>query len=99
MRLAAKDRRQQLIEVAMRLFSEQGFDGTTTRQIAEAAEVNEAIIFRHFSSKEELYWAVVNTRIDAAGRKRKIRRCLEANLTERETLAAIATSLLDRTPE
>ena len=99
MRLPAKDRREQLIDVAMRLFSVQGFDGTTTREIAEAAGVNEAIIFRHFSSKEELYWAVVNARMGTSGRRRKIEKALEANLSERDTLAAIACSLLERTPQ
>lgn len=99
MRLAAKDRREQLIEVALRLFSVQGFDGTTTREIAEAAGVNEAIIFRHFTSKEELYWAVVNARMGSSGRKRKILQALEAKLGPRETLAAIAASLLDRSEQ
>jgi len=99
MRLAAKDRRAQLIDVAMRLFAVQGFDGTTTREIADAAGVNEAIIFRHFPTKEELYWAVVNGRIGATGRKRKIERCLQSSSDDREVLACIAGALLDRTEE
>jgi AcrR family transcriptional regulator len=97
MRLAAKDRRQQLIDTAMRLFSVQGFDGTTTREIAEAAGVNEAIIFRHFTSKEDLYWAVVSSRITASGRKQKLRELLASGLEEREVLAAIAETWLRRT--
>jgi len=44
----------------MQLFSEQGFDGTSTRAIAEAAGVNEALIFRHFRSKEDLFWSVLS---------------------------------------
>ncbi|HYX68755.1 MAG TPA: helix-turn-helix domain-containing protein, partial [Terriglobales bacterium] len=58
-RFTARDRRQQILEVASRLFARQGFNGTTTRHIAEASGVNEALIFRHFPSKEELYWAVI----------------------------------------
>jgi AcrR family transcriptional regulator len=96
MRLPAKDRRAQLIAAAMRLFASQGFDGTTTREIAEAAGVNEAIIFRHFPSKEDLYWAVVSTQVEGAGRKQKMCEYLASGKSEREVLAGIAESLLDR---
>jgi AcrR family transcriptional regulator len=99
MRLSAPDRRQQLINVAMRLFSLQGFDGTTTREIAEAAHVNEAIIFRHFPSKEDLYWAVVSSHIAASGRQQKIRAYLDSGRPEQEIFTDIAESLLDRTSE
>lgn len=44
----------------MRLFSERGFRGTTTKEIAHAAGVSEAIIFRHFATKEELYTAIID---------------------------------------
>jgi len=57
--MSAGDRRTQLIEVALGLFSKNGFSGTTTREIAAAAGVSEAIIFRHFASKEELYAALL----------------------------------------
>lgn len=56
-RLTADERRAQLIDVAIPLFGEHGFAGTTTKAIARAAGVSEAIIFRHFRSKEELYGA------------------------------------------
>jgi TetR/AcrR family transcriptional regulator len=58
-RMAAEDRREQIIEVAVRLFSQKGFRGATTREIATAAGVNEAIIFRHFSTKSDLYAAII----------------------------------------
>jgi AcrR family transcriptional regulator len=59
-RMPADDRRRQIAEVAMRLFSERGFRGTTTKEIAQAAGVSEAIIFRHFATKEELYTAIID---------------------------------------
>ena len=59
-RFSAEDRRQQILEVAKAIFSRKGYEGTTTREIATAAKVNEAIIFRHFPTKEELYWAVID---------------------------------------
>jgi len=43
----------------MKLFAKKGFRGTTTRDLAIQAEVNEAIIFRHFRNKEELYRAIL----------------------------------------
>ncbi len=48
------DTRDALLEVTARLFAEHGWRGTTTRQIAEGAGVNEVTLFRHFGSKELL---------------------------------------------
>ncbi|MBS1859053.1 MAG: TetR/AcrR family transcriptional regulator [Acidobacteria bacterium] len=59
-RLPAEDRRRQLLETALNLFSRKGFEGTTTKEIAAAAGVTEAIIFRHFPSKQALYTAVLD---------------------------------------
>jgi TetR/AcrR family transcriptional regulator len=59
-RMSSEDRRRQLIQVAMRLFSQKGFRGTTTKEIALAAGVTEAIIFRHFASKDDLYAAILD---------------------------------------
>src|SRR5918997_402597 len=59
-RMAGEDRRRQIVDVAMRLFSERGFRGTTTKEIATAAGVSEAIIFRHFATKDELYTAIID---------------------------------------
>ena len=58
--MAAEDRRRQIVRVAVRLFSERGFRGTTTKEIAQAAGVSEAIIFRHFATKDELYSAIID---------------------------------------
>jgi AcrR family transcriptional regulator len=58
--MAAEDRRLQIAQVAMRLFSERGFRGTTTKEIAQAAGVSEAIIFRHFATKDDLYTAIID---------------------------------------
>jgi len=53
------ERRQDILTAAMQLFAKKGFRGTTTRDLAAQAGVNEAIIFRHFSTKEELYSAIL----------------------------------------
>lgn len=64
-RLSAGRRREQLIEVAIDLFSRKGFNGTTTREIAAAAGVTEAIIFRHFETKEQLYTAIIDQKVSS----------------------------------
>ena len=65
-RLSSVDRRKQLIEAAMDLFSRKGFAGTTTKEIALAAGVSEAIIFRHFATKRDLYTAIIEHNIHSA---------------------------------
>jgi AcrR family transcriptional regulator len=58
--MAGEERRLQILRVAVRLFSQHGFRGTTTKRIAEAAGVSEAMVFRHFATKEELYTAILD---------------------------------------
>jgi TetR/AcrR family transcriptional regulator len=65
-RMAANDRRDQLIDVAIDLFSRKGFGGTTTKEIAAAAGVTEAIIFRHFATKQDLYKAILDARFTSS---------------------------------
>jgi TetR/AcrR family transcriptional regulator len=59
-RMSGEDRRRQLIEIAIDLFSRKGFAGTTTKEIAAAAGVTEAIIFRHFATKQDFYQAILD---------------------------------------
>ncbi len=58
--MPAIDRRQQLLETALEVFSRRGFEGATTKEIAAAAGVNEAVIFRHFPNKQALYTGVLD---------------------------------------
>ncbi len=58
--MAGEERRLQILRVAMRLFSQRGFGGTTTKEIARAAGVSEAMVFRHFATKKELYSAILD---------------------------------------
>jgi AcrR family transcriptional regulator len=65
-RMTAPDRRRQIIDVALKLFSEKGFRGTTTKEIALAAGINEAIIFRHFATKSDLYAAIIDEKANSS---------------------------------
>jgi len=68
-RLRADERRNQLLGIAKELFSEFGFENTHTKTIAAAAGVSEAIIFRHFASKEALYKSILDRKADEIGIK------------------------------
>ena len=61
-RLAASDRKQQIIESAIALFGKDGLKGTTTKALADAAGVSEGTIFKHFPTKKALYLAAFEGR-------------------------------------
>jgi len=64
--MSAERRRAQIIESARAVFARQGYAASRTREIAAEAGVNEAMLYRHFPSKEELFEASVLESIDAA---------------------------------
>jgi AcrR family transcriptional regulator len=98
-RYSAEDRRQQILETATELFARQGYEGTTTRQIAHEAKVNEAIIFRHFPTKDDLYWAVVEQKCRENQGRRKIAEALREQGSYLEIFAKIAEEFLQRREE
>ena len=60
MRLPSKERRQAIVTAVKGAFAAKGFDGTTTRELARAAGVSEALLYKHFPSKESLYGAMLD---------------------------------------
>ena len=64
------ERRDQILRVAAELFSQRGFAGTTTRQIAVAVGTSETVLFRHFPTKESLYAAILEQWAPAANFER-----------------------------
>ena len=58
-RMTGAQRREHLIKAATCIFSQKGFSGSTTKEIAAKAKVNEALIFRHFGDKDCLFKAVI----------------------------------------
>lgn len=58
-RASAQDRQASLIGAAAALFAAKGFSGTTTKDIAKAAGVSEALLFKHFPTKHALYSAIL----------------------------------------
>lgn len=60
------DKQVQIIQAAEKLFADRGFDGTSVRDIADAAAVNLAMISYYFGSKEKLMEAMFNYRSQAS---------------------------------
>ena len=54
-----------IIETATRLFAAQGFDGTTTLQIAREAKVTEPLIYYHFEGKDDLFTHIIRNGFEA----------------------------------
>lgn len=61
-RMSGDMRREQILKTAVDLFSKHGFRGTTTKEIARAAGVSEAMVFKHFATKDELYGAILDNK-------------------------------------
>jgi AcrR family transcriptional regulator len=59
-RLSAEERRADVLDTACQIFSKAGYQGATTAEIARASGVSEPILYRHFSSKRELYLACLS---------------------------------------
>ena len=58
LKLSGEERRAAIIRAVRKVFAERGFHGTTTRALADAAGVSEALLFKHFPNKEALYSAM-----------------------------------------
>lgn len=79
-----------------------GFRGTTTRQIANRAGINETIVFRHFPDKEALYWAVLDDVVRGAPGRKQMEAAIAGPLRkaskhqEEEIFAELARGILER---
>jgi AcrR family transcriptional regulator len=89
--------RHQILKAAMELFADKGFRGTTTRDLAAHAGVNESIIFRYFINKTELYRAILEEKVHK-GRDEHYKEVeqLAQSSDARTFLEFLATKFLDR---
>jgi AcrR family transcriptional regulator len=58
LKLSSDERRAAIIRAVRHVFAEKGFDGATTRELADAAGVSEALLFKHFPHKEAIFSAM-----------------------------------------
>ena len=93
MRQTGPDRKLSLLQAALDLFSTQGYDGTSTRAIAEKDGVTEGMLFKFFRTKDELLHAV----LDELGPRKKLMLSLEPlnNTPLRESLDVMLSYFLD----
>lgn len=61
-RMTGDKRREQILQTAVDLFSQRGFRGTTTKEIARVSGISEAMVFRHFATKDALYQAILDNK-------------------------------------
>lgn len=61
-RMSGDARREQILQVAINLFSQKGFRGSTTKEIGKLAGVSEAMVFRHFAKKSDIYDAILSNK-------------------------------------
>ncbi len=67
--MSGDERRAQISASCHQTFSNRGFSGTTTKEIASAAGISEAMVFRHFATKDELYHAILDYKACEDGMK------------------------------
>jgi len=95
-RISAPERKEKILAAAEELFARKGFAGTTTRELALAAGINEALLFRHFGNKEELYMAVLEQRCKLGEGRKRMERRIEEGQGDFELFAGIAQDILER---
>lgn len=85
-RMRASERRAQLLEVARRVFGESGFHAVSMDAVAKEAGVTKPILYDHFSSKKDLYLALLDA--DLAVLRDNVRRALRSPIGNRERIRA-----------
>jgi len=87
------DRRDAILDAAMKEFAEQGFAGARTKAIARKADVNIALMYYHYQSKEKLYAAVLErVFVEWA---RRLSQALQDHATATEKLVAYVEAYFD----
>ena len=90
--LSHAERRKRIVRGAMEAFATSGFKGTRSRDLARAAGVSEALIFKHFPNKRAIQKAIIEERIRQTGE------FLSSELKEaplEQALAAIAARVFE----
>lgn len=88
------DKQIQILETAEKLFAENGFDGTSVRQISKAADINIAMISYYFGSKEKLLDTLLLYRMSDF--RMQLESVISKNKPHIETLDAIISLIVKR---
>ncbi|MES9543684.1 MULTISPECIES: TetR/AcrR family transcriptional regulator [unclassified Actinomadura] len=94
-RQSAVERR--ILDAALRLFAERGFDGTSVQNIVEAAQVTKGALYHYFDSKDDLLYEIYHSLI--ARQLADLGAVLARGLPPREAVRAVLTGLIRSTAE
>jgi AcrR family transcriptional regulator len=86
---------ERIVEAAAKLFSRQGFTGTSTSEIARLAGVSEVTVFRHFPRKRDLFWAATESRLRRLRISKELRVRLDNDESPNTILPGIVSLLVD----
>ena len=89
---------QRLLDVAEQLFAENGFEGTTLRDVAAAGGIREPGIYNHFANKEALYCAVLERGLQPMADAIDAVLLGQSGLQDYAELPAVMTDLLSQHP-
>jgi AcrR family transcriptional regulator len=92
-RMRAPERRAQLLEVAREVFGTSGFHSVSMDDVAERAGVTKPILYDHFSSKKDLYLALLDA--DLADLFERVKEALDSSPGNRERIRASFQAYFD----
>src|SRR5690349_14619385 len=84
-----------ILEATALLFARQGFAGTSTREIAHLAQVNETTLFRYYGTKKEMFWAALEARLSGIKLSRELQSALNADDDPVEVLPKLFRFVVD----
>jgi len=94
-KLARNITEARIIEAAVQLFAQHGFKGTSTRDIAQLANVNEATLFRHFGRKADLFWAAADSRLNSLKLNRELQHELSSDADPQTVIPKIVSFITE----
>lgn len=89
--------RSAILETATRLFIDHGYNGVAMRDIAEKSGASKALLYYHFHSKADLFYAILADHLQAAGES--LEKACSGGSTARQQTAAFLTDALSWPPE
>jgi AcrR family transcriptional regulator len=97
-RMSKAGRQEQILEGAMLLFAQKGFRGTTTREIAQRLGISEALMFKYFPTKQELFRAIIQRRVNGSQEILFPQEAIRAK-DDRQVFRSIASYLIRKNTE
>ncbi|HEV2136851.1 MAG TPA: helix-turn-helix domain-containing protein [Terracidiphilus sp.] len=88
---------ENILYAAKRLFAQQGYHGTNTKEIARLADIAENTLFRYFERKEELFWAVLRSTLSGFELRLDLLALVAQGAGPEEVLPKLVTQLIDLT--